>query len=450
MTPSCADISVNSFNQDHICVQHVEKVKFPQDLFPESRWSRKGFMRTRWLFNDRQMLDLVNIHLFHDASNLVAMEATPSPYALDRQRALDFTLRKISEPLMIEDELLGKCQKFSNNSIINTDNDDEESSNLQVPLFIFGDFNFRLDTKKVIERISRGASPKIKRCADSNEVLQFVYHLDEIKDEQQRLDESNYQRRKTSSISNPEVEVRADQQTQTSLNPSRRQQGEQKQPHQQGQSAVQQEQDHEDQLAIELGQRVTTRTTTTTYDCNPDASSSIINSVSEDGRAGTPVNTPVVMTIGKKLFDFVALDETFRATENNEWLQEMDIELNSFRSELFEFKISFSPSYPFKEDTSGAHSYMKTRCPAWCDRILFNSAGSRVIHSRQDIEKLGSQPRMSGQPGLKGEQSQDRMDVIRERVELLQNLGDIQYRLLGNSSPMGDHKPVLLYCQLAI
>lgn len=426
-----ADISVNSFKQDNFCVQHVEKVKFPQDLFPESRWSRKGFMRTRWLFNDRQMLDLVNIHLFHDASNLVAMEATPSPYALDRQRALDFTLRKISEPLKIEEDILEKCEKFASNPTIETDND-EESSNLQVPLFIFGDFNFRLDTKKVIERISRGASPKIKRCANSNEVLQFVYHLDEIKDKQ---DDSQSQYRKTSTISNPEVVNEAKVQSHKSQTSPRRQHELQIKSH--GSSVVEQQQ--QEQLESEPKQQVTTNIITTTYNCNPDAGSSMMN-FSDDGGAGTPANTPVVMTIGKKLFDFVALDETFRAIENNEWLQEMDIELNSFRSELFEFKISFSPSYPFKEDTSGAYSYMKTRCPAWCDRILFNSAGTKVIHSSKDDK---CEPKLA-------EESQDQMIVIRERVELLQNLGDVQYRLLGNSSPMGDHKPVLLYCQLAI
>jgi len=50
-----------------------EKAKFPQEYFPECKWSRKGFLRTRWSINGT-VFDLINIHLFHDASNLIAME----------------------------------------------------------------------------------------------------------------------------------------------------------------------------------------------------------------------------------------------------------------------------------------------------------------------------------------------------------------------------------------
>lgn len=137
------------------------------------------------------------------------------------------------------------------------------------------------------------------------------------------------------------------------------------------------------------------------------------------------------MTVGKKLFDCENLDETFRATKNTEWLQELDNELDSFKSKLLEFKISFSPSYPFKEDITGGYSYMKTRCPAWCDRILFNPAGGNMIYSKNL------------------NQSNKMMDS-EKRIEILQKNGDVMYRLMGNSVPMGDHKPVLLYCKLNI
>lgn len=36
--------------------------------------------------------DLVNIHLFHDASNLVAWEKSPSVYSGTRQKALGYVL----------------------------------------------------------------------------------------------------------------------------------------------------------------------------------------------------------------------------------------------------------------------------------------------------------------------------------------------------------------------
>uniref|UniRef100_A0A672HRG6 inositol-polyphosphate 5-phosphatase n=1 Tax=Salarias fasciatus TaxID=181472 RepID=A0A672HRG6_SALFA len=99
----------------------VEKEKFPQDYYPESKWSRKGFIRTRWALADCAF-DLVNIHLFHDASNLVAWEKSPSIYSRSRQRALQFVLDRIT--------------------------DDRYE---RLPYFVFGDFNFRLDSKPVIQ-----------------------------------------------------------------------------------------------------------------------------------------------------------------------------------------------------------------------------------------------------------------------------------------------------------
>ncbi|KAJ1141441.1 hypothetical protein NDU88_007774, partial [Pleurodeles waltl] len=56
-----------------------------------SKLSRKGFIRTRWCINDCAF-DLVNIHLFHDASNLIAWETSPSVYSGIRQKALSYVL----------------------------------------------------------------------------------------------------------------------------------------------------------------------------------------------------------------------------------------------------------------------------------------------------------------------------------------------------------------------
>lgn len=322
---------------------HAEKVKFPQELFPECRWSRKGFMRTRWLFYDSQPIDLVNIHLFHDASNLIAMEQTPSPYAQNRQRALEFALERIKAPLNSNKTFPNSPSSPQTATLTSNPQENE------VPLFIFGDFNFRLDTNKVIQRITDGVRPVVKKSA-SNEVVEFIYH-----------------KRKVSELGNMSGYTK------------------------------------DDMVRESESMR------------NDDGNSNYI----DDGG--------VVMTIGKKLFDCENLDETFKATENTEWLQKLDNELDSFKSQLLEFKISFSPSYPFKEDKSGAHSYMNTRCPAWCDRILFNAAGGNLIHSKEsNAEQL----------------------LGAERIDFLQEHGDVIYRLMGNSVPMGDHKPVLLYCKL--
>ncbi|ESN96187.1 hypothetical protein HELRODRAFT_67767, partial [Helobdella robusta] len=106
-------------NIEHVPIK--EKSKFPKDFFPDGVWSRKGFIRTRWrLYNT--VFDLVNLHLFHDASNIVAMEKSPSLYSLHREQALLHTIKRF-----------------------------EDDDHTKVPYFIFGDYNFRLDTHKLIK-----------------------------------------------------------------------------------------------------------------------------------------------------------------------------------------------------------------------------------------------------------------------------------------------------------
>ncbi|XP_063233437.1 uncharacterized protein LOC134537094 isoform X2 [Bacillus rossius redtenbacheri] len=110
-------------------VSSKEKSKFPQDFFPECKWSRKGFLRTRWNLNGT-VFDLINIHLFHDASNFVSMESFPSVYCKNRRRALEHTL-----------------DRFHNDS------------NGIAPFFLFGDFNFRTDSQGVVQKLAAGLSP---------------------------------------------------------------------------------------------------------------------------------------------------------------------------------------------------------------------------------------------------------------------------------------------------
>ncbi|XP_053319046.1 inositol polyphosphate-5-phosphatase A-like [Spea bombifrons] len=97
---------------------NVQKERFPQDFWSEFPWTRKGFMRTRWQIDDRTF-DLVNLHLFHDASNLVSSDCSPSVYSSNRRKALEHILTRIQD----------SCD---------------------VPFFLFGDFNFRLDLKSLI------------------------------------------------------------------------------------------------------------------------------------------------------------------------------------------------------------------------------------------------------------------------------------------------------------
>lgn len=111
----------------------LEKEKFPQDYFPECKWSRKGFIRTRWVVAD-YAFDLVNIHLFHDASNIVAWEKSPSVYSGTRQKALRYVLGRITD------------RRYD-----------------KLPFFVFGDFNFRLDSRKVVHHLFYNGKMQVVR-----------------------------------------------------------------------------------------------------------------------------------------------------------------------------------------------------------------------------------------------------------------------------------------------
>lgn len=63
-------------------------------------------------------------------------------------------------------------------------------------------------------------------------------------------------------------------------------------------------------------------------------------------------------------------------------LREYDKELGDFEGRLFEFPISFVPSYPFQEDINEPVNYMQTRVPAWCDRVLLSPTAKMLV---QDV-----------------------------------------------------------------
>ncbi|XP_071947018.1 inositol polyphosphate-5-phosphatase A-like isoform X2 [Antedon mediterranea] len=120
-----------------------EKMKFPKNLFPESKFSRKGFLRTRWCMNG-SIFDLINLHLFHDASNVIAMQSFPSTYSNKRKKAL----------LAVLDRL---------------ENDQHD----KVPYFVFGDFNFRLDTHDVVKALTTSASGEYIK--EDNDVVKVIF-----------------------------------------------------------------------------------------------------------------------------------------------------------------------------------------------------------------------------------------------------------------------------------
>lgn len=80
----------NTKHTDHTKISFILKLK---QFLLQCKWSRKGFLRTRWEVKGT-VIDLVNIHLFHDASNLAASEEYPSVYCKSRRRALVHTLER--------------------------------------------------------------------------------------------------------------------------------------------------------------------------------------------------------------------------------------------------------------------------------------------------------------------------------------------------------------------
>lgn len=245
-----------------------EKAKFPQHFFPEFKWSRKGFLRTRWSVNNC-IFDLINIHLFHDASNIVAMQSSPSLYCGNRKRALVHTL-----------------QRFENDNYS------------KVPLFIFGDFNFRLDSCSLIKALTPTAVAQ-QTLGKKDQVNKVVY--------------------------------------------------------------------------------------------------------TEEG------NGKVVLTVETKSFD---CHERHADLFGNmiKWLMQYDLEPKEFQDRLCEFEVSFPPSYPFTEDVKDGLSYMKTRVPSWCDRILLSHSAKDVISSESHCKP--------------------------------------EYGLIGKDTCMGDHKPVSLFVRM--
>ncbi|KAM7416162.1 hypothetical protein PAMA_018296 [Pampus argenteus] len=125
-------------------VTTVEKEKFPKNFWPDFKWSRKGFMRTRWIIHN-QGVDLVNVHLFHDASNLIACNASPSIYSANRKNALRYVINRISD-----------------------------RSYTPLPFFLFGDFNFRLDTLSLVQHLSTSADVQTVKKDSNNEVEKII------------------------------------------------------------------------------------------------------------------------------------------------------------------------------------------------------------------------------------------------------------------------------------
>ncbi|KRX94167.1 Type I inositol 1,4,5-trisphosphate 5-phosphatase [Trichinella pseudospiralis] len=133
--------SIQNFTltSDTVALPHFYKLRFSKELFPKSRPSRKGFLQCRLQINGL-VIDLVNIHLFHDACNIEAVESSPSIFAKKRENGLKFVLQQL-----------------------------HQEKNCQIPMVLFGDFNFRLDTKCLIEEVLAPSSVAVQMIVEGDD-----------------------------------------------------------------------------------------------------------------------------------------------------------------------------------------------------------------------------------------------------------------------------------------
>jgi len=104
---------ITKYNPHQKACLAVDHQSFVHHRRFEGTKSRKGYLHTKWRLGQTEF-ELVNVHLYHDDNNTVAIQNIPSKYADQRSVALAEAVRK--------------CQLSD-----------------QSPTFIFGDYNFRLD-----------------------------------------------------------------------------------------------------------------------------------------------------------------------------------------------------------------------------------------------------------------------------------------------------------------
>ncbi|KAF1745099.1 hypothetical protein MXB_3542 [Myxobolus squamalis] len=77
------------------------KNKFPLEMFPNSKWSRKGYMINRLRFTGVHYLDIINLHLIHDSNFLQSINSSfYSSYTIevDSEISKELRLRGCADP----------------------------------------------------------------------------------------------------------------------------------------------------------------------------------------------------------------------------------------------------------------------------------------------------------------------------------------------------------------
>lgn len=261
-----------------VCAKDLEKrsdfckEKFEQGYFPDCKWSRKGYSRVRWKICNK-VFEFVNIHLFHDDNNLIAIQTSPSSYSRSRKRALKFVLQRVNS-------------------------DPPPNGNF----FIFGDFNFRLDIKALVQKLCASSKQQVIRSQDNDDILRLLYRAP-----------------------------------------------------------------------------------------------------APDDNETDSENDRLLLMIEKKVFHYD--HKLLHKNGNYEQLRRFNEESEDLLTDLKEFSFNFAPTYPYSEKSGEGNEYMKTRCPAWCDRVFLSPHAWNWVNTEGD---------------------------------------SITYDTIGKQVCMGDHKPIFL------
>ncbi|EGT43137.1 CBN-IPP-5 protein [Caenorhabditis brenneri] len=88
-----------------------------------------------------------------------------------------------------------------------------------------------------------------------------------------------------------------------------------------------------------------------------------------------------VLRIEKKKFDYFNHKKLL-----DDWhtYRDDDKEAQNFKS-MFELDINFPPTYPWSEDPEDSETLMKTRAPAWCDRVLMNKTAYALVQAGNPV-----------------------------------------------------------------
>jgi len=123
----------------------IRKFKFPLSCFSKKqvRLPRKGFTWIRWKIQDR-VVDMLNIHLSHDADNVYCATKSPTKYSKHRRRSFEYIFERLLDA----------------------------KSQHQI---LFGDFNVRPDTKHLVEHIMENKGERILTTNEDGQPTSIVY-----------------------------------------------------------------------------------------------------------------------------------------------------------------------------------------------------------------------------------------------------------------------------------